>query len=514
MAFLSDRIEALINQATPSDGTYQYKLYIDNELVFVGNYFAKSGEYKKLDITEIIKNFAQGEYPTFTETPTNSNLFKSVKVVATINGTDYETIVPVYMIYKQPFFNSKTDLPLFGHSVSDTKTMPMLQGFDYATNKALLLPTYPNVNPNSELTFDVIEIAQNAPLVHYFEVVYNDGYTAEKPSDYVEVSNGILQWNRNLYRIFSEEIYVDKSPVEISTFDTFKYTSNDFRIEKPTDSTIVIKGFDFGDSPDFPVAVEDFYGRRTVIPITNVMRSNNPEDYLQVIMVECHTMIEKSADELQNFKLLFRPGGGTTYYSIDFTNDNTDMMDGYELDIFIRYYVGGDTEITISTTFYERVNYTPCDVKEINLVTFSRINLHNRWKYKIANIDNKSRFFLRWRDRYGMPQMQPFSGVFKYGEEITKNTIMNYQNRKRVIDITNTSKWILNTGWIKQDLYPIYESIFVSPYLQLYDKNEDKIYNVILRNTEYEEKTFNNQNKQLFNLQLEVELDNHQYMVY
>jgi hypothetical protein len=102
----------------------------------------------------------------------------------------------------------------------------------------------------------------------------------------------------------------------------------------------------------------------------------------------------------------------------------------------------------------------------------------------------------------------------QYGEEITKNTIMNYQNRKRVIDITNTSKWILNTGWIKQDLYPIYESIFVSPYLQLYDKNEDKIYNVILRNTEYEEKTFNNQNKQLFNLQLEVELDNHQYMVY
>lgn len=500
MAFLSDRIEALINKATPSDGTYQYKVYIDNELVFVGNYFAKSGEYKKLDITEIIKNFAQGEYPTFTETPTNSNLFKSVKVVATINGTDYETIVPVYMIYKQPFFNSKTDLPLFGHSVSNTKTMPMLQGFDYATNKALLLPTYPNVNPNSELTFDVIEIAQNAPLVHYFEVVYNDGYTAEKPSDYVEVSNGILQWNRNLYRIFSEEILVSKDAEEISTFDTFKFYSNDMRLEKATYSTIFTP-----DVLDFEgIDFEDFNGLKMEIPTVNY----NPESKYY----EFHGMVEKSADELKNFKLIF-------YYEqnpkvINFEGANTDTNDGYELDIHIHRYVGGDTVITIDTTFYNTVNYTPCDVKEINLVTFSRINLQNRWKYKIANIDNKSRFFLRWRDRYGMPQMQPFSGVFKYGEEITKNTIMNYQNRKRVIDITNTSKWILNTGWIKQDLYPIYESIFVSPYLQLYDKNEDKIYNVILRNTEYEEKTFNNQNKQLFNLQLEVELDNYQHMVY
>lgn len=157
---------------------------------------------------------------------------------------------------------------------------------------------------------------------------------------------------------------------------------------------------------------------------------------------------------------------------------------------------------------------TVCDVKSMDIVVFSPMQSGNRYKYTIANFDNQSRYFLKWKDRYGMPQVQPFGGTYKYGESITKNTITNYLNTKKIVDITNTPKWLLNTKWIKQEYYPFYESIFVSPYLQLYDAVEDKIYNVILKNTEYEEKTFNNQNKQLFNLQLEVELDTTEYMIY
>lgn len=157
---------------------------------------------------------------------------------------------------------------------------------------------------------------------------------------------------------------------------------------------------------------------------------------------------------------------------------------------------------------------TICDLKSIDIVAFSPIQSGIRYRYTIANFDTKSRYFLKWKDRYGMPQVQPFGGTYKYGESITKNTITNYLNVKKIIDITNTPKWLLNTKWIKQDLYPFYESIFVSPYLQLYDAREDKTYDVILKNTEYEEKTFNNQNKQLFNLQIEVELDTTEYMIY
>ena len=70
------------------------------------------------------------------------------------------------------------------------------------------------------------------------------------------------------------------------------------------------------------------------------------------------------------------------------------------------------------------------------------------------------------------------------------------------------------TDYISEKLYPFYESIFVSPYLQLYDAKEDKLYDVILVNTEYDEKTFNNQSRNLFNLQLEVELDTTQKIIY
>ena len=62
--------------------------------------------------------------------------------------------------------------------------------------------------------------------------------------------------------------------------------------------------------------------------------------------------------------------------------------------------------------------------------------------------------------------------------------------------------------------FPYYESIFVSPYLQLYDAKEDRLYDVNIVTQEYTEKTFNNQNKQLFNLQLEVELNKTQQFVY
>jgi hypothetical protein len=164
-------------------------------------------------------------------------------------------------------------------------------------------------------------------------------------------------------------------------------------------------------------------------------------------------------------------------------------------------------------TTYDEIG-VPCDAKYLNMVTFSPTNSNVRYDYRIANFDNQSRFFLKWKDRYGMPQCQPFGGTYKYSEDITQKTITNYKNTKKIIDINNAPKWTLNTKWIKQDLYPFYESIFISPYLILYDAYEDKEYNVILKTTSYEEKTFKNQNRNLFNLQLEVELDTTENMIY
>jgi hypothetical protein len=113
-----------------------------------------------------------------------------------------------------------------------------------------------------------------------------------------------------------------------------------------------------------------------------------------------------------------------------------------------------------------------------------------------------------------MPQCQPFSGTHTYKENLTKTTTTNWKNTKRVTGVSNQPSWLLNTNWIHQDLYPFYESIFVSPYLQLYDAKEDKVYSVVLTNTQYDEKTLMNQGRKLSNLQLTVELDTTQNILY
>jgi hypothetical protein len=74
-------------------------------------------------------------------------------------------------------------------------------------------------------------------------------------------------------------------------------------------------------------------------------------------------------------------------------------------------------------------------------------------------------------------------------------------------------KWKLNTKWLNEDIYPMYESIFTSPYLLLYDTETDRSWNVILTDSEYKEKTFNTE-KTLFNLEINVEANTKQNYIF
>ena len=115
-----------------------------------------------------------------------------------------------------------------------------------------------------------------------------------------------------------------------------------------------------------------------------------------------------------------------------------------------------------------------------------------------------ARYYLAWNDRYGDMQSQPFEGKVVYSEDIKSEEIKDYKERRRVSHKSIQPKWDLNTKWIKEDVYPIYESIFTSPYVLLYDTEQDKAWNVIVTSKEYEEKTRKNE-KSLFNLELKVE---------
>lgn len=262
-----------------------------------------------------------------------------------------------------------------------------------------------------------------------------------------------------------------------------KVTTPLFNGESNTIKTYpMLQGWDYSINkglflPTYPKKCSDILKFDTVLwkgiqPINNVYRT---------------IYTEGNVDE--SFNVLIPDGEGVYEYSFSLC----ELMGGY---------ANGET------------NYEPCEATGIEMLIFSPINPAQRYIYKIANLDSKSRYFLKWRDRYGMSQIQPFKGTHTYSEELTKSSITNYKNIKKLTDVSINSTWKLNTDWISDILYPFYESIFVSPWLQLYDSKEDKLYDVILTNSEYTEKTFKNQNNSLFNLQLDVELDSKQTIIY
>ena len=134
---------------------------------------------------------------------------------------------------------------------------------------------------------------------------------------------------------------------------------------------------------------------------------------------------------------------------------------------------------------------------------------------EVAKVDGcPSRYYLQWRDRYGSCQCQPFSKAETYSEDFTRTEIKNYQDTRRLSSIGIQPKWKLNSAWIPFDLVPYYESLQVSPYVKLYDTKEDQLYDVILKDTAFTEKTFRNNDKQLWHLEVECEQTDKQNILY
>ena len=134
---------------------------------------------------------------------------------------------------------------------------------------------------------------------------------------------------------------------------------------------------------------------------------------------------------------------------------------------------------------------------------------------EVAKVDGcPARYYLQWRDRYGSMQMQPFSKAETYSEDFTRTEIKNYQDTRRLSGISIQPKWKLNSAWIPFDLVPYYESLQVSPWVKLYDTKEDQLYDVILKDTAFTEKTFRNNDRQLWHMEIECEQTDKQNILY
>ena len=121
-------------------------------------------------------------------------------------------------------------------------------------------------------------------------------------------------------------------------------------------------------------------------------------------------------------------------------------------------------------------------------------NVNNVSQYRrIAIIEAcKSRYYLLWQDRFGSYQSQPFDGKMEYSEDITNSEYVSYTGNRYKYNVQVQPKWKLNSGWLTEDLFPFYESIYISPILKLYDTETRTEYDVIMKDTPYIEKKYVN----------------------
>jgi hypothetical protein len=131
----------------------------------------------------------------------------------------------------------------------------------------------------------------------------------------------------------------------------------------------------------------------------------------------------------------------------------------------------------------------------------------------IANIDEcPSDYYLIWMDRTGAYQCQPFTKKVSRTENITTTTVMNMLDVSRPAVTTIKNTWTLNSDWLNKDEYNAFESIFVSPYLYLYDTKIDKGYWVNCDTKQWTSKT--KFDKKLHNLSVTVSSIAPQNIVY
>ena len=188
--------------------------------------------------------------------------------------------------------------------------------------------------------------------------------------------------------------------------------------------------------------------------------------------------------------------------------------------ILINYYgaLAGTGDIVFSVEpQYTNIIYTTLQQLFRNAVidtTKDKAYIGPTQNHIFAQIDMcPAQYYVQWIDRYGTYQCQPFSKISTFSNDYSTTHMISYDKVKKPIFKTVNSTWNLNSEFIPEDKLPYYESLFVSDKVILYDAKNDESYNVVLTDTKFVEKTFANQQRRLFNLQITVEKANEQYIL-
>lgn len=490
MKYLSENIEITIPLQIQETRTYEYKVYIGTKLIFAGNVFLEAGTTSKtFYLNDLLINYLW------------KGPIKDGRVYDVINTVKVELIQEggygygteeVAFLMQYPNYKAEVCTPFPNLNESNQVFMPLLQGFNYQTNSMVLPPTYPR-QFTSKINFEYLGLYDDSDVYQYLYI--RNSRTEQISSDIIVVGENIP---KGVYGFSSQTM----NDILSSRAHLLSDKNCKLRVSQGMTNTEFKYGT-WSSETTSPIVVDQ-------IKVTLYGQNNVPEVKKQQVINKTFTMSidKKSTSGFTQLRIDFIPKAGNKAFIIFNVRELFNQEIQYTIPIRIKFILGDGTVVNkmsiLANGFTELI-----DADEILIW-----NDDTKQYTVVGKLDECSRYFLKWQDRYGMTQMQPFSGTEIYSESVTTNQIINYRREKRPGSIEATSKWSLNSKWLNQKLFPYYESIFVSPYLQLYDAKEDHLYDVNIVTQEYTEKTFNNQNRQLFNLQLEVELNKTQQFVY
>ena len=282
-------------------------------------------------------------------------------------------------------------------------------------------------------------------------------------------------------------------------------------------------GYDPGLSPDnvfFDISTSTNYW--VSVLLQGVNRYRTPESSLpSMYLIPQYPNVNNSQDlsflDTMTFGLTLESGNSiesVTIFAVesgeDYSNQNN-WFGQYDMRINMELYTH-----TFFGSFGKFIEDVDQDIPNYDIdvyITWRNGSAVKQYR-KVAEIKScKERYYLLWQDRFGSYQSQPFKGKMEYSEDITNEEILSYTGRRRKSNVIVQPKWKLNSGWLKEQLFPFYESIYVSPILKLYDTKTQHEYDVILKDTPYVEKKYLN-DKKLLSIELNLEATETQNIIY
>lgn len=572
MKYLDENIEYTVTGlAVPSAGTYYYKVYQDGDVIFYGNTFLNSGDTEKtFDITDIVANQKwKGSLVTpLSDKNEKVNVIQRYKVGLLINGGEESgQYIDVALIYRYPNRKGVLEAPILDmDSINRKAFVNCLQGvkngedkylphipykstsqyafgavFEYGFFESFSSTVQYNYNFDGQLySSGITAIWSGATTqnLRTMETLYSSANTSYKYVNGISVASN--SWTKPSTTYSPNQVYfantasLSEQPTAIRVctgtngtieLGRFLFVNGKVHVSLdgiPQNGRFFIKHNSGADNTNYlrfgttswnnityPVHIEfdaTLASRISMVDIRNLQFSRG-NAYSDITYLDVSELQERSTVMVEEILEGVTTGECVSYLqTLGYTNaEASDIINRIEhttSDVVI--FKGTPNEA--SEVYSEASSYFDAYVESDTPVVVPQ---HTA----IVDVGCLPKYYLLWQDRYGGYQSQAFDKVDTFSIDYGYEEMKNYQNARRNISVDVNPKWKIQTDWLDEDVYPIYESIFVSPYLVLYDTEEDKAYNVMLIDKKYTEKNWENQHK-FFNLQLNLELNKAQHIIY